>query len=580
MRGTFHGLEIGRTGINMGQLGLDITGHNIANVNTRGFTRQRIVQTAHDPLVGTALVRPVAAAHVGGGTKIQIHDQIRSEFLDRRFRTENTAASYWETRTQELRGLESFFDNVDERTSINASLARFATALSTMADDPVSGAPRKEVQQSALDMVQNFHTIHQGLVELQTNQDRSVAAHVDLINEMAEKLVSLNQSIFRFELTGHVANDLRDARNLLLDDLSSIVDIEYSESFNARANGTTMTVSIGGVNLVNHDSRNVLEAVRTPSAHGVGLQYVKVPTWVATISPDENGNMQRSDWAGYERPLNLSSGNDRGRLRALIDMRDNTDPLRPGIPASIENLNNLVRGLVEHVNRVHREGFNDHPFNPSTDGVNFFCQNAGTVFTSGTDVYIWNDSVNGWVNQADTGEPPTVVFSDPADAPAGATSSFDIMRINISNIRLSAEVMESEYNIAASSERIDRGLAPVDQQRGNNENMNALYALFGMNNLFMNGPPRVAIGSFDDFATSIRTQVGSTTRASRENANNTRNLTLSAENARLSVAGVSLDEEMTHMIRFNHAYNGAARVITAMDDALDRLINGTGRVGL
>jgi flagellar hook-associated protein 1 FlgK len=184
----------------------------------------------------------------------------------------------------------------------------------------------------------------------------------------------------------------------------------------------------------------------------------------------------------------------------------------------------------------------------------------------------------------------TGYFVDPTDSSIRFASvldaqnagfSRDLSGLHIGNFRLSDEVMESEYNIAASTKQIIRNGDPDDLQSGNNLNMNQLVLLFGRNNLFLEGADeRIAFGSFDDFATRIRQAVASTTHVSRHSAETSRNLTHSAENQRLSIGGVSLDEEMTHMIRFNHAYNGAARVITAMDDALDRLINGTGRVGL
>ena len=90
----------------------------------------------------------------------------------------------------------------------------------------------------------------------------------------------------------------------------------------------------------------------------------------------------------------------------------------------------------------------------------------------------------------------------------------------------------------------------------------------------------VGIGSFDSYVTTIRFDVGNTLSFAKKAAETANVLTISAENQRLSVAGVSLDEEMVNLVKYQHAYSGAARVITAMDEALDRLINNTGRVGL
>jgi flagellar hook-associated protein 1 FlgK len=90
----------------------------------------------------------------------------------------------------------------------------------------------------------------------------------------------------------------------------------------------------------------------------------------------------------------------------------------------------------------------------------------------------------------------------------------------------------------------------------------------------------VSIGSLDGYATSIRFDIANTLSFAKKTLDTSVTLTLAAENQRLAVSGVSLDEEMVNLVKYQHAYNGAARVITVMDEMLDKLINGTGRVGL
>jgi len=107
--------------------------------------------------------------------------------------------------------------------------------------------------------------------------------------------------------------------------------------------------------------------------------------------------------------------------------------------------------------------------------------------------------------------------------------------------------------------------------------MRALYDLFAKTTITVNGRQ---IGSLDEYCTTVRFDVGVTMHTAEQAKETCRILALAADNQRTAIAGVSLDEEMVGLVRYNHAYNGAARVITAMDDALDRLINGTGRVGL
>jgi len=605
MRGTFFGIEIGKTGISLGQLGLDVTGHNIANVNTVGYTRQRIIQTAHDPYSSITKLLPVEQARVGSGTRVKILDQIRSAYLDRRYRSENTISSYWETRTREMRYLESFFDNVNEKTSISYNLAKFFAAMKVMAEDTVEGAPRKDLQTAGIDLVQQFNAIYEGLMALQDTQNKAVKVTVEDINIMADEIVALNKAIYAFELTGHIANDLRDKRNVLLDNLSTIIDIEYEEYTDAwggsamrvwfpgsvymQDDGTGNFVLDGDGNpipttdrlyLLDHDVRNVLD-VRAGENSIADEPDVWVAYWVANV--DKHG--VRYDWepvgvpsSGAVSPAEFMLNMDAirfGELKALMDMRDNAGIELSGVPYYIEELNNLARALVISVNEVHRQGWTDPPFADSANGVNYFYEDSSW--------YGYQNNVTGeflrpgpnpgeWVDAAGNLVTPTDLTH---------TWSLDASQITIKNIRLSDEVLYSEFNIAASSKEIIRKGEPEELQRGNNENMNALYALFTSTAIAINVRGRdIGIGSFDSFATSIRVDVGRKLKTAIDMGDTSRTLTHAAELQRTSVAGVSLDEEMTNLIRYNHAYNGASRVITAMDDALDRLINGTGRVGL
>jgi len=533
----------------MSQLGLDVTGHNIANVDTKGYTRQRIVSTAYDPFgtIGRAL--PVSQALVGGGVNVKIHDQIRSAYLDRRYRTENTLNAYWQKRTESMRYLESYFDNVNEETSINYSIARFFQAMKVLAEDTVEGAPRTLLQTAGKDLVQQLNMIYEGLIDLQETQNQAVLVTVDEINRIADEISQLNKSIYGFEITGHLANDLRDKRNVLLDELSTYVDIEYRDYPDGKGH-TKLEVSIGGNVLVDHADSWQL---------GVWADADEAPIWEVVWMKNDQSSGLIPDLGN---PLVLKSG----QLKAYIDMRDGdgAGSNSKGIPYYIEMLNNLARALVQEINTVHVQGWTDHPVDDSSTGILFF-----NDFGAGKVVFSYDDP-------------------DDPDKKTGATYIVDeaeLINITARNICLSDEVEDNAYNIACSSTRIVNDIKqgkPEELQRGNNENMNALYDLFRKKDIALGAVVSggVSIGSFDGYATSIRFDVGNVLNSCIKTSENSNTLTVAADNQRISIAGVSLDEEMTNLIRYQHAYNGAARVITAMDDALDRLINGTGRVGL
>ena len=262
VRSSFFGLEIGKSALTMSQLGLDVTGHNIANVDTKGYTRQRIINTAYDPFSSIGRALPVDQARIGGGVKVLIHDQIRSAYLDNRYRVQNTLNSYWQKRTENLSYLESYFDNLKEETSINYSISRFFEAISVVATDPVEKAQRKLLQTAGLDLVKQLNTIYAGLIDLQDSQNLAIKTTVEDINRMAKDIVELNKAIYGFEVTGHIALDLRDKRNALLDDLSAIIPIEYREYSDGRGNNL-LEVKIGGEVLVDHDKYYELDVRET-----------------------------------------------------------------------------------------------------------------------------------------------------------------------------------------------------------------------------------------------------------------------------------------------------------------------------
>jgi len=621
VRGTFFGLEIGKTGLTTAQFGLNATSHNIANLDTHGYTRQRIVQTAYDPYSTIGKFAPVGQGLVGGGTRVMILDQIRSDYLDRRFREESGTHAYWETRTQSLSYVESFFDNVNEKTSINYSIAEFFRSMKIVAEDPVSGAPRTLMQTSAMDLVQQLNMIHEGLVDFQRNENRAIETKIGDINRMAKDIAELNVAIYTFEVTGMIANDLRDKRNLLLDELSRYVDIEYQEyddpAYAKDPRGpkvSMMRVMLAGDTLVDHDFPKSDTFGLAEEIDPITGEMKFTPYWLRRVpddfdpkNPDES--MLRSSDGDPFAELDMKRIRN-GELRAHFDMRDgnglardgvslSVDSRDRGIPYYIEMVNNLARSLFMEINNQHIQGWSDHPDGSKTnilffEGINVLNPDTGEFIDFNDYIVYYNNAT-----------PPVPLDPQPDFTnPAFDESTLDfsskrfevpdniLVLLTAQNFALSRDVQMSAYNIAASSVEIGRpnndgeSGEPVELQRGNNVNMNSLYELFRKTGITVfggtgpDGRPSRDIGSFDDYGTTIRFDVGNTLHTAKQAMETSRILTLAANNQRTAIAGVSLDEEMVGLVKFNHAYNGAARVITQMDDALDRLINGTGRVGL
>ena len=663
IRSSFFGLEIGRSGLTTAQFGLEVTGHNIANVDTAGFTRQSVRQASHAPFESVGRYAPTTAAMVGGGTRVQILEQIRSSYLDRRFRSEMTTFSYWNTRSESLSSVVSFFDSANESTSINHAMAEFFRSMKITTNDPVAGAPRVLMRTSAEDLVQMLRMNHDGLVALQESENRAVVTKVGEVNRRLENIRQLNTQIYNFEVTGLIANDLRDRRNLELDELSRLIDIDWEEREDQFGHGV-FSLTIAGETAVNHDRRmtmsigwmdNAIQGINTMVAIPVWAEYMprefdparsapfpfssandpSVPRWdEANMDMDAwQAEMQRYMWSVQAAAVDMRriSG---GEIKAHMDVRDGTgdvpDSRSRGIPYYIEMINDLTRALFQEINNQHVQGWTDNALGSQT-GVKFFTATnpitgapIGRVIFRDEDGDIIGDDVDHTdpsINHALTEfrdaagnlitDPDvhagdlrvaTIYFFSAPGAPIGfnagsahpdaASAEFyvsaeELHFITAINFDVSQAVLANEYNIAASSARIGRVEGDsTELQRGNNINMNALYSLFGETGITVRvtGPDGVErtreIGTFDDYGTIIRLDIANTLHTSNNNVTTSRLLTLAAGNQRAAIAGVSLDEEMVGLVRFQHAYNGAARVITAIDEALERLINGTGRVGL
>ncbi|MDR3209343.1 MAG: flagellar hook-associated protein FlgK [Oscillospiraceae bacterium] len=545
MRATFFGLEIGRSGLTVSQIGLDVTGHNVANVDTEGYTRQRIINTAYEPFSALRQLRPVDQALVGAGAHVIALDQIRSAYLDRIYRNEATLSGYYDTRVTGLSYVESLFEGA-EQAELSTNLMNLFSAFNTLAANTDDLPQRTIVRETAQALTEDLKGMYERLLNQQQAQNDSVAIITEQINVMAQSLSELNKSIYAYEMNGQKANDLRDKRNLLLDQLSELTEITYEEGPDEK-----MTVWLGSdptdpdQMLVSHYTVRTLEC-GTASNPLAGEFDLYVPVWT-----DGNGAAWTDSTGTAQTNAASITG---GELRSHIDLCAVTTKDNAGIPYFVEQLNNLARALVQEINTIHNAAFTHYnAAGGSHDGVDFF----------------------NTIDDA-TGLPYT-----------------DLSEISAKNIRLSDDILADPYNIAASAKPVTQDpsdpnfVDPNDTQQSNNEIALKYYRLLDKPNIALTGGfgtvvtgSGTVVGSFFGYMDSIVTDVA-TTLDHTKRLNSTQTIqTLNAQNNRLSISGVSIDEEMTNLIKYQHAYAGASRIITTMDEILDKLINSTGRVGL
>lgn len=463
MAGLFSGLEMGKRALSTHQLWLNTIGHNISNVNTPGYSRQRVA-------ISTSSPEEHYAGMVGTGVNATDIRNVRDLFLNKQYRDENKNLGQWTSREKMLTRVESIFME-PSADSLGDLMEKFWTGWMDLGNNPESIAARTALMEQANLLTTGFHRRYDQLIELQKSIDIDIELIVNKVNSLADEIASLNGKISRTELGGYPANDLRDRRDLMIDQLSQFIDVNTSD----QANGTTL-VYVGALMIVDES-----DAIHMDTRESAGKGYVSSQlVWKGTAKPIQNYN---------------------GELKGLLEMRDKT------IPQYMEDLDTLAETLVTEVNAVHSTGYDLN----NTTGLNFFDENF----------------------------------------------------LSAGNLRLSQDVTNNVTRIAASQ----------SGAVGDNSNAQAIADL--RKSLFMTR----GTATMEEFYNTIVGQVGIDTNKAIQLRENHTLLVEQLENARQSVQGVSLDEEMTQMIKYQHAFDAAARVITTVDQALEMVIMNMGIVG-
>jgi len=466
MGGLFSGLELGKRALTTHQLWLNTIGHNIANVDTPGYSRQTVTITTTTP-------DEHYAGLVGTGVKATSIRNIRDLFLTQQYRNENKSLGQWTAKEKTLTQIENTFLEPNEG-SLSDLIEQFWTSWMDLESDPESIAARTSLKENTILMTTSFNQLYSQLIDQRKSVETDIEALIQQVNVISDEIAELNQDIYRAELGGDHANDMRDRRDYLIDQLSQYIDVNTSEQDNG-----AVIVYIGALTLIDEQEANHL-GTKERRATSAGNVLVSDIVWEGTTKVIKNLD---------------------GELKGLFDTRDEV------IPSYMEELDELARILIAEVNALHSTGYD----------------------------------LNG-----DTG-----------------IDFFDETYLSAENITLSQEILNDVSRIAAS----------ISGAIGDNANALAIADL--RNSLLMND----GTATLDEFYNTIVGRIGSETSKATQIKENQTLLVEQLENSRQSVQGVSLDEEMTQMIKYQHAYDAAARVITTIDEALSTVIEKMGIVG-
>ncbi|ALC86355.1 flagellar biosynthesis protein FlgK [Bacillus sp. FJAT-22090] len=509
MGSTFMGLETSKRGLYTQQSALYTTGHNISNANTLGYSRQRVNMEATLGYPGAGLNAPKIPGHLGTGVQAQSVQRIRDQFIDRQYRQETTKLGYWESRSTAISQMEDIMAEPSE-FGLNTSLDQFWKSLQDLSTNPENAAARKVVVQRGIGVAESFNYIHKQLSDIQGNIKNEILTSTDDVNSILKQIASMNEQIQAIEPNGYMPNDLYDARDKLLDELSQFfpIEIEYTKS-----GGNALAIAEGSVKVSIKTKTGSIEIINGKDAGQL------TPNGMSNNADFEpfNGFTVAGSGAVTGGPISYNDMElNKGKMLSLINSYGHgTDPtnVEGYYPEMLAKLDKMALAFAEKFNEVHRGGTDLN----GDVGKNFFVPKAGATISAG------NISVDS--------------------------------------------IFESDPSLVAAS-------SSAGKEEGNGANAILLANMKSEKLPGLNG------ATVQSFYQSMIGQLGVDGEQANRLAYNSATIKLTVENNRASVSSVSLDEEMTNMITFQQAYNASARMITVIDETLDKIINGMGRVGL
>jgi flagellar hook-associated protein 1 FlgK len=532
-------LGIALTGLNAAQAGIRTTEHNIANVNTAGYRRQEVDYAALQPLYS-------GAGYFGNGVGVESVRSLYSQFLDNEVLLSQTQVSKYESFTSGATQIDKMLG--DSGSGLSTALDSFFSAVSELANDPTSGVARQVVLSAGSNLAGRINTLDSQLRNFVTSSNSEIVSIVGQVNLYASQIASLNNEIARTEAAngGQPANDLRDQRQQMLGELNKLVNVSLVQ----QSDGSTSVFIGSGQPLV------------------VGNKAYSLST---TLDPDNAMlRMPTLDLGGTDLTLtsDLVTG---GKLGGVLALRDQV------VLPAFNDLNRIAMAIGAEVNQVHRGGL-DYDLNAGGDFFKNPVVPQGST-TGQLQMTITNDTLMdprgygisltgaGYVVTAQsTGTSTTYAnlaavnaaglgFSLAAGTPAPAAG----MSWNIGDYARQMRVaLTSATQVAAAGNTAD---GP-----GDNANALALGAL-RFSAILGNGTAT--------FSAAYNQTIGRTASLASEadlNLSAYTSMSSSAEAASRSVSGVNLDEEAVNLIRFQQAYQAAAKAIQVASSMFNEIL--------
>lgn len=619
MPSTFFGLNIASSALSTFQTAVNTTANNIANVQTKGYTKQVANREATEALrvyqrYGT----------IGTGVTTVSIKSIRSEYYDTKYWINQSSVGMYETKINYLNQIENYF--IDEEGDDPGFSTIFTSMFNQLNELHSNGGDenyRKNFISEAKIFTSYFHDVSNGLNKIQKDCNDEIKTYVDSINSSAEKIAALTKQINAVEIQGGTANELRDQRALIIDELSKVVPITAVESPVTNSNypnmytgGTNYIVKLDGLTLVNNYEYKTLSCV--PRENKV---------WQTDVD-----GLYDVVWTDTGMTINMNADSMEGSLKALFDIRDGNNEenfqgkvmsargtsitVRPSTMTSVESMSMAAEGLITIRNKEYKYkefhadvdangnvlsytfeieetldakmingmvGMNAEigdkidamgiPYYMSqmSEFIRSFAERFNAYQQGGIDLH-GNQMGSFFVatsyegEEYDFGEQSvnTDGVTDGTKSKISSTSNC-YYQLNALNFNIADATLRDSAIFAATADKAAIDGGKIDAH----DIVDAMLKLQSDVKMFRGG-------SADSFLQCIISDISIDTEESKIFQTNFNDIASAITNQRLSISGVDEDEEALDIVKFQNAYNLASRMIQCMSELYDKLINETG----
>lgn len=588
MANGFGSLYIGVAGLQGSQQALNVTANNLANIDTKGYVRQRVMFEDRDYLTFD-LSAAISKQQSGLGVRIGDVAHTRDVFLDRSYRTESARQAFYASTYEAASEVETYFQEM-EGQAFQDAMEDFWVSFQELSKAPDDSIYQNLVIQKAQLFVSRASAVYSGLQSYQYNINTQITDDIKRINEIGEAITDLNQQVQKIEAGDiETAMTLRDARDQLLDELSSMVSISYSEDTNG-----VVKVSIEGTEFVD-ETRYYEVGMKTDDVTGFVTPYWP---YLSDVNRDKYTNL-----FSFGVDISADNKNDMGSLKALVlargdhianytdiegmDRRTYNDTTGMSVMLTAEaELDQMIHGIITSINdklcpNISASDSIDALKTPGAALTVTLADGKTMEITGNTKILDAENCSTGASGEL----PPKELFTrigteryteaEYVDAVTGETKKVyiyneedttdDAMMYTLKSVEVNAALIEQESEFPHLKKNGDVDFALAE----------SLSAIWEEEKLSLN-PNDTKGCTFKDYYKSMIGEMATMGDVYYSTSTSLAGTAMAIDNQRQQVIGVSSDEELTYMIKYQNAYNASSRFINVINEMIEHLITQLG----